>query len=142
MTTAPTPTTDGPPWPRALPVGPIGRLGRWTATHFRTVVATWVLLAAGLSFVAPRVETALSGAGWEVTGSESVHARQLIDEHFGGAGSYGLTVVVHSSRRSVSDPAFQRALRGVENILKRSPAVTTVAPPRPGVSISPDRRTA
>jgi RND superfamily putative drug exporter len=52
-----------------LQVGPIGRLGRWTATHFRTVLAVWALLAVGLGVLAPRAETALSGAGWEATGS-------------------------------------------------------------------------
>ena len=32
----------------ALKVGPIGRLGRWSATHFRWVVAAWVIIALGL----------------------------------------------------------------------------------------------
>jgi RND superfamily putative drug exporter len=48
--------------------GPIGRLGRYTATHVRLVAAVWIAIAAGLGFFAPRVETALSGAGWEATG--------------------------------------------------------------------------
>ena len=50
-------------------VGPIGRLGRYTATHFRVVLIAWLLVAVVLGFVAPRVERALSGAGWEATGS-------------------------------------------------------------------------
>ena len=94
-------------------VGPIGRLGRWTATHFGVVVAAWVVVAVGLGVLAPRAEKALSGAGWEATGSESVQARQLIDRNFKGRGSYGLTVVVHAPDRTVSDPAFQRTLRAV-----------------------------
>ena len=32
----------------ALRVGPIGRLGRWAATHFAFVVAMWAVLAVGL----------------------------------------------------------------------------------------------
>ena len=60
-------------------VGPIGRLGRYTATHFRTVLVAWAVVAVALGFFAPRVETALSGAGWETTGSQSVQARELID---------------------------------------------------------------
>ena len=71
-------------------MGPIGRLGRYAATHFRVVVVAWVLAAAGLGVLAPRVETALSGAGWEASGSQSVEARQLIDDRFGGLGSYAL----------------------------------------------------
>ncbi len=71
-------------------VGPIGRLGRYTATHFRVVLIAWLLVAVVLGFFAPRVETALSGAGWETTGSQSVQARQLIDRNFHGLSSYGL----------------------------------------------------
>ena len=100
------------------------------------------MVAVGLGVLAPRVENALSGAGWEATGSESVQARQLIDKNFNGLGSYGLTVVVHAPDKTVSDPAFQRVLRGVEAKLKSDPAVATVVPPRAGVSISPDRHTA
>src|SRR5689334_16982658 len=95
-------------------IGSLGRLGRWTATHFRAVVAAWVVVAVGLGVFAPRAENALSGAGWEATGYESVQARQLIDRSFNGLGSYALTVVLHAPEKTVSDPAFRRALRGVE----------------------------
>jgi RND superfamily putative drug exporter len=119
-------------------LGPIGRLGRWTATHFKTVAAAWVVIALGLGFLAPRAENALSGAGWEATGSESVQARHVIDRNFNGLGSYGLVVVVHAESKSVSDPAFRRALSGVQAKLTSSTAVTTVARPR----VSPNRHTA
>ena len=56
-------------------LGPIDRLGRYTATHFRAVMAAWVIVAVGLGVFAPKVEHALSGAGWEASGSESVQAR-------------------------------------------------------------------
>src|SRR3954453_9528592 len=123
-------------------LGPIGRLGRWTATHFRLVAAAWLVVAVGLGVLAPRVETALSGAGWETTGSESVQARDLIDRNFNGFGTYGQVVVIHAPDKTVSDPAFERVLRRVENTLKSDPAVTTVVSPRAGVSISPDRHVA
>src|SRR3954453_15274975 len=103
------------PGPR---VGAIGRLGRWTAGHFRIVAAAWVVVAVGVGVLAPRGETALSGAGWEATGSESVQARQLIDKSFDGLGTYGLTVVVHAPDKTVSDPAFARVLRGGQDELK------------------------
>jgi RND superfamily putative drug exporter len=102
------------------------------------VAATWVVVVIGLGVLAPRAENALSGAGWEASGSESVQARQLIDKDFHGAGTYGLTVVVHAQDRTVADPAFERVLRRVENRLKGDPAVSTVVPPRAGISISPD----
>jgi RND superfamily putative drug exporter len=125
-----------------LQVGAIGRLGRWTAGHFRIVVAAWIVVAVGLGVLAPRVEQALSGAGWETTGSESVQARQSIDKGFNGLGTYGLTVVVHAPDKTVSDPAFARVLRRVQDKLTSDPAVATVVAPRAGVSISPDRHAA
>jgi RND superfamily putative drug exporter len=125
-----------------LRLGAVGRLGRWTAGHLRIVAAAWVLVAVGLGVLAPRVEKALSGAGWETTGSESVQARQLIDRSFNGFGTYGQVVVIHAPDKTVSDPAFERVLRAVENKLKRDPAVATVVSPQAGVSISPDRHVA
>ena len=80
-------------------VGPIGRLGRWTATHFRLVAAAWVLIAVAAGVFAPRVEHALSGAGWEATGSQSVEARKLADRSFSGLSSSSLMVVVHARDR-------------------------------------------
>ena len=62
--------------------GPIGRLGGWTAAHFRVVAIAWAIVAVGLGVFAPKAEHALSGAGWEATGSESVAARKAIDRNF------------------------------------------------------------
>jgi putative drug exporter of the RND superfamily len=123
-------------------VGPIGRLGRYTATHFRVVLAAWVVVALALGFFAPRVETALSGAGWETTGSQSVAARQAIDRSFRGLGSYGLMTVIHSPKQTVGDPAFQAVVANVERTLRADRAVRTVVAPANGVSISRDGHTA
>ncbi len=122
--------------------GPIGRLGRHTATHFRAVVIGWALVAVVLGVFAPRVETALSGAGWEATGSESVAARTAIGQNFQGLSSSALMVVVHSSDRTVGDPVFQRALASTQEVLKADRRVKSVVAPRPGVSISRDGHTA
>ena len=123
-------------------VGPIGRLGRYTATHFRVVVIGWAIVALGLGFLAPRVETALSGAGWETSGSQSVQARKLIDRNFNGLSSYGLMVVVHSPTATAGDPSFDTAVAAVERKLRADQAVRVVVPPQPGASISPDGHTA
>jgi RND superfamily putative drug exporter len=118
--------------------GPVGRLGRYTATHVRAVAVGWALVALALGALAPRVETALSGAGWEATGSESVAARELIDREFAGMSSSALMVVVHSPAGTAGDPAFQRAVASAERALGADARVRSVAPP----SISRDRRTA
>jgi putative drug exporter of the RND superfamily len=117
-------------------------LGRYTSTHFRAVAAAWLVTAIGLGAFAPRVETALSGAGWEATGSQSVQARKLIDQHFGGLSSYGLMTVVHSSTKTMSDPAFRAVIARVERMLGGDRAVKTVVAPAAGVSLSRDGHTA
>jgi RND superfamily putative drug exporter len=122
--------------------GPIGRLGHFTATHVRGVVLAWAVLALALGFLAPRVEHALSGAGWEATGSESVTARELIDEDFAGLSSSALLVVVHSDDHTAAEPAFREAVAEAESVLRADSRVTRVVPPREGVSVSRDGHTA
>ena len=97
-------------------LGPIGRLGRFAATHRRGVFAAWAIVAVGLGVLAPRVETALSGAGWQV----AVHSREL----------------------SADTPAFRRTVARVERLLAADPAVGSVVAPRPGVSLARDGHTA
>ncbi len=123
-------------------LGPVGRLGRFAATHRRGVFLTWAIVAVGLGVLAPRVETALSGAGWQANGSESVKVREQVDRGFGGAGAYALQVAVHSPRLTVGDPGFRRTVARVERVLAADPAVRAIVPPRPGASISRDGHTA
>jgi RND superfamily putative drug exporter len=122
--------------------GPIGRLGRWTATHFRHVAIAWAVVAIGLGLFAPRVEHALSGAGWEATGSESLTVRETVDREFGGLSSSALMVVVHSDDMTAADPAFKAVVADAQRALESDPRVTDVVPPQPGQSISRDGHTA
>jgi putative drug exporter of the RND superfamily len=122
----------------AREVGPLGRLGRWTTDHVRTVALAWVVAALALGAFAPRVEQALSGAGWEASGSESVQARRLIQENFGGLSSQAFMVVLHSETRTTTDPAFRQVLASVRARLRGSDAVASVVAP----TISSDGRTA
>ncbi|MHB8642662.1 MAG: MMPL family transporter [Gaiellaceae bacterium] len=122
--------------------GPIGRLGRFTAGHVRLVVSVWVVVAVGLGVFAPKVETALSGAGWQANGSQSVQARTLIGRNFQGLSSSALLVVVHSKAHRFGDAAFAGALSRVQRTLQSSSAVSTVVMPQPGLSISRDGHTA
>ena len=123
-------------------LGPIGRLGRWSATRARTVVIAWAVIVIALGVLAPRVETALSGAGWEDSGSQSVQARTLIQENFAGNASSGLMVVLQSPDLTVADPAFAAVVDRTEAILRSDPRVASVTPPQQGSTISADGRTA
>ena len=120
-TTAPAPATPSTPTAEHhTAVGPIGRVGRYTATHFRTVLIGWAVVAVVLGFFAPKVETALSGAGWEASGSQSAQARKLVEKDFAGLGSYGLMTVVysHRNRRLAGIPVGNHA-RGTDAARKQ-----------------------
>jgi RND superfamily putative drug exporter len=113
-------------------VGPIGRLGAWTASHVRWVVIAWAVVAVGLGIFAPRAEHALSGAGWEASGSESVAAREQIDASFGGQGAYALMVVVSG------DGDLAPTIERVTAILSEDSRIASVSEPQ----LSEDGRTA
>ena len=130
--TTPTPATV------LRPLGPLGRLGLWAARRRRLVFVSWAVLVIALGVLAPRAEQALSGGGWEADGSESVRARELIDRHFAGHGSYALAVVVSSPRYTAGDPPFRRAVERSARRLGYEAAVADVRPPRRGASISAD----
>jgi putative drug exporter of the RND superfamily len=123
-------------------VGPIGRLGGFAADHVRAIIVAWAIVALALAAFAPKVETALSGAGWQAEGSESVQARTLIERNFAGLSSSALIVVVHSPTATTSAPQFQQAILRVERILGGDARVASVQPPRPGASVSRDGHTA
>lgn len=122
-------------------VGPIGRLGRWSAGHGRLVAAIWIIGVIALGALAPQVETALSGAGWWDSRSESVQAREEIGPAFGGNDAYALWAVVHSEDATVADPEFRAVVDRVEATLAGSDDVASVIPPQPGQTISRDRST-
>jgi RND superfamily putative drug exporter len=123
-------------------VGPIGRLGRWAADHLRLVAVAWAVVAVVLAAFAPSVESALSGAGWQANGSESVQARELVEESFAGLSSSAPLVVVHSPTLTTDAPAFGAAVQRVEAVLRADPRIRSVQPPRAGETISVDGHTA
>ena len=105
-------------------LGPLGRLGRWAAGHVSWVVAAWVVLAVGLGALAPKAERALSGAGWEASGSESVATRAAVDDAFGGQSSYALMAVVHGEGGLAPIVSRVRAVLGAD------PRVASVSRPQ------------
>ncbi|SDM73664.1 MMPL family transporter [Actinacidiphila guanduensis] len=146
MTSAPSqhaaPSGERAPAPQPPPApGPFGRLGVWSATHARAVFVLWIAVVAGLGAFAPKVDSALSGAGWQANGSQSVAVRQIAQDHFGGNASTALQVVVHADR-PVADPAVRKVIARAESLVRADPRVAQVLPPQPGATVSPDGRTA
>jgi RND superfamily putative drug exporter len=120
----------------------MARLGAWTATHLRAVLVGWAVVIVAFGFFAPRVQSALAGAGWQDSTSQSVAARNLIQHDFAGLGASALQVVVVDHRASItSDPAAQAVVGRVTALLRADPRVSTVVAPQAGVSLSADGRT-
>jgi RND superfamily putative drug exporter len=123
--------------------GWLARVGTWSATHLRAVLLVWLVLVAALGAFAPKVQSALAGAGWQDSNSQSVQARNLIDREFGGLGSTALQVVIVDRSRAIAgDPAAQRVLTRATALLRADSRISTVTVPQPGVSLSRDGRTA
>jgi RND superfamily putative drug exporter len=112
------------------PLGFLGSFGRASRSHRFVVIVGWGLLAVALGFFAPRLEAALSGAMWEVNGSDSLAARQAIEREFGGFSSQSAVVVVHSERLTADDPLFQSKIDEASAVFATEPALTAMAPPQ------------
>jgi len=112
---------------------PLARLGRWSRSSRRGVIALWAVLAVGLGLFAPSLEHALSGAMWEVNGSESLAAREIIDEQFGGLSSQSAVIVIHSDSVGVDSPEFQQAIADANAVLAGEPAFGNPLPAQPGM---------
>ena len=122
--------------------GLLGRVGSAAARRFRLTLVLWLAVIAGLGALAPKAMTDLAGAGWQADGSQSVQVRQLAQQHFDGAASSALQVVVHSDTRTVTDPAVQSVLARATALLSADHRVSGVVAPQPGATISPDGHTA
>ncbi len=110
--------------------GFLGSFGRAARSHRLAVIVGWVILALGLGALAPRLEGALSGAMWEVNGSDSLAARQTIEREFGGFSSQSAVVVVHSDDLTADDPRFQSKIDGAAAVFGTESALTPMAPPQ------------
>ncbi len=126
----------------ATTTGPLGRVGLAVLRHRRATTLIWLLVIVGLGAFAPRVEASLSGAGWQASGSDSVAARELAQEHFGGNASSALQVVIHSDERPLTSPAGQQVIARVKATLQADPRIAEVVAPQPGATLSQDGRTA
>ena len=122
--------------------GALGRIGVWVTDHARLVAVVWLLAIVGLGAFAPQVEHNLSGAGWQANGSESVQARELASDHFGGNASSAIQVVVRSTDGPVTEGEGADVIAQVTQILEGESRIAEVVAPTPGATLSQDGTTA
>jgi RND superfamily putative drug exporter len=140
--TASAPAASSPPLPELTSYGVLGRLGLAVARRRRATLIVWALVVIGLGIFAPRVESELSGAGWQADGSESVAVRELAVDHFGGNASSAIQVVVNDPGGDVLTGDGGAAIAEATAILEADSRVGEVIAPQPGASISEDGHTA
>ncbi|MGA9344745.1 MAG: MMPL family transporter [Nocardioidaceae bacterium] len=133
---------DSETTPGASKPGPLGRLGVRVYDHPRITGLVWVFIVIALGLLAPRVESDLSGAGWQANGSESVAVRDVVQQHFAGTNSTAMQVVVHTSGSPVESGAGKAVLADATRLLEADPRISQVIQPQPGSTLSADGRTA
>jgi len=121
--------------------GALGRLGFWSVRNRRKVFLAWIALIIALGFYAPNVEKALSGAGWQANGSQSVQERMLAQRFFHGNDSAAIQVVI-TSPHGFNSGAGKRVVANVERLLHSTKGISIVIAPIKGVSLSADGHTA
>ncbi|MFL6117187.1 MAG: MMPL family transporter [Catenulispora sp.] len=124
--------------PRA---GLLGRVGAAAGRRFRLTLVLWLAVLSGLGMLAPKAMTDLAGAGWQADGSPSVQVRQLAQQHFGGAASTALQVVVHADGKRVDDPAVRAVTAAATALLAADHRIAGVVQPQPGATVSRDGHT-
>ena len=75
-------------------------------------------------------------------GSDSVTARELAQEHFGGNASTAIQVVVHSTDGPLTSPEGQQVLARATALLQEDSRIADVVQPQPGATLSEDGTTA
>ena len=124
-------------------VGPVGRLGAWTADHFRAVLVAWIVVAVGLGCAGAAGRDGafgcgLGGIGLAVgagAGADRPQLRWPVERRPDGRRPLARTA-------KVGDPPFTATVDRVAGILRADSRVASVALPRAGFSISQDGHTA
>lgn len=118
--------------------GLFAKLGAWTARHFGAVLGIWLIVLLLFGVFAPSVESALAGAGWQDSTSQSVEARNIIQRDFNGFGSAALQVVVVDTTHGVRSANAQIVIAKVASLLRANKDVSAVQLPQAGSTISAD----
>jgi predicted RND superfamily exporter protein len=104
-----------------------GRLGAWSAHHWKTAVFAWIGFVA-VAFIIGQAAgmTMLTGAD-SMTGQSATAHR--ITDGAGMANTAAESVLVHSGSRPVSAPAFRDVIGAVAQRLRDQPYVSEVQSP-------------
>src|SRR3954469_12720522 len=113
-----------------------GRVGQWSANHWKTAVLAWVVFVVGAVMVGAQIETKQIKDS-EATVGESHKADRIlenakftVDKKGESVEEQWESVLIQSKTLKTSDPAFQAAIVDVEKTLHTFPQVTKMHSPR------------
>jgi uncharacterized membrane protein YdfJ with MMPL/SSD domain len=116
-----------------------GRVGQWSAHHWKTAVLAWLIFVVGAVFVGNTVGTKQIKQN-EATVGESHKADRILEDAKFTVNKHGEsveeqweTVLIQSKTLKAGDPAFQAAIADVEKTLRTFPQVTKMHSPRAAV---------
>jgi uncharacterized membrane protein YdfJ with MMPL/SSD domain len=122
-----------------------GRMGHWSASHWKTAVFGWLACVVVFFFFGGQViglkQIDLNDAGV----GQSHKADQILKKAFPERAPQREYVLVQSTSRTADDPAFRSTVADVIGSVKSSPAITNLDSPydpRHASLISDDRRSA
>jgi uncharacterized membrane protein YdfJ with MMPL/SSD domain len=120
------------------------RMGRWSASHWKTAVFGWLAFVIAAFYIGnvvgtKNIKTEDSGTG------QSHRADQILKDGFPKSDALTEIVLVQSSAKRVSDPEFRSTVNQVIAAVKGNSAIKNVKSPLDGANpdqVSKDRHTA
>ena len=104
------------------------RMGRWSASHWKTAVFGWLAFVVAAVFIGTfvgtkNIETADANVG------QAHKADQILKHAFPQVDPQTELVLVQSSSKTVQDPAFRATVKDVERAIAGNPAIKNVRSP-------------
>jgi putative drug exporter of the RND superfamily len=104
------------------------RLSRWCIAHRRWVIGGWVLIAVLTTVIAGAVGRKYA-TDFSLPGTESQHVVDLLGNEFKAQSGDVDTIVFHTSKGSVADPAVRNAITPLLGKVAQMPHVVSVISP-------------
>jgi len=119
------------------------RMGRWSASHWKTAVFGWLLLVVLVFMVGAKIGTKNTSDADSIVG-EAHTADQILRDGFPESHPNTEIVLIQGKRLRVGDPAFQATVKDVIASVSRFDSVKNVKSPLSGHAdlVSSDRHTA
>ena len=121
------------------------RMGRWSASHWKTAVFGWLAFVIAAFYVGSMIVGTKNIKDDNAGTGQSHRADQILKDGFPKSDSLTEIVLVESSSKTVSDPAFRSTVNDVIASVEGNAAVKNVKSPLDGAhpdQVSKDRRTA